>query len=201
MHTHAIGDLAVTGNIECVEAARKAKWQQHYSGIASRISRFAAANWISTASKAERSCFIAIVLGFWRVTTVDIVKTFIDPSIYKWQYPARSLLQAGALICGASDWPVSSANPLKRSAMQKQGWGRLVFDSTQCMPRIDMLYAYTINAAKLLMMDKSIGSIEPGKFADMVLVDRDILAIAPEAMLHTKVLWTMFEGKIVYKGR
>ena len=74
-----------------------------------------------------------------------------------------------------------------------------VFDSTQCMPRIDMLYAYTINAAKLLMMDKSIGSIEPGKFADMVLVDRDILAIAPEAMLHTKVLWTMFEGKIVYR--
>ena len=46
------------------------------------------------------------------------------------------------------------------------------------------------------MMDKSIGSIEPGKFVDMVLVDRDILAIAPEAMLHTKVLWTMFEGKM-----
>ena len=76
-----------------------------------------------------------------------------------------------------------------------------VLDSTQCVPRIAMLYAYTINAAKALRMEGLAGSIEPGKSADMILVDRDVFTVLPEAMHTTKVLWTMFEGKIVYLAK
>jgi predicted amidohydrolase YtcJ len=64
-----------------------------------------------------------------------------------------------------------------------------------------MLRAYTINAAKALMQEKTIGSITPGKYADIILLDRDVLTINPEAMKETKVLWTMFEGKVIYKSR
>jgi predicted amidohydrolase YtcJ len=142
-----------------------------------------------------------LLWAFGDVTTVDIVKPYIDPSLYQWQYPARSLLQAGATICGASDWPVSTANPFEAIYNAETRKGPLgVLDSTQCVPRIDMLYAYTIHAAKALMAEKTIGSLEPGKSADMIMLDRDILTISPEAMNNTKVVWTMFEGKKVYEA-
>lgn len=50
------------------------------------------------------------------------------------------------------------------------------------------------------MAEKNIGSLERGKYADMILLDRDILTITPEAMRDTRVLWTMFEGKKVYSS-
>jgi predicted amidohydrolase YtcJ len=61
-----------------------------------------------------------------------------------------------------------------------------------------MLKAYTINAAKVLMMEKTIGSIEPGKLADFVLVDRDVTKVSSDEVRKTSVIWTMFGGKIVY---
>ena len=63
-----------------------------------------------------------------------------------------------------------------------------------------MLYAYTINSAKALMAEKTIGSLEPGKYADMILLDRDILTVSPLLMKDTHVLWTLFEGKKVYSS-
>ena len=75
-----------------------------------------------------------------------------------------------------------------------------VLDSTQCMPRLAMLYAYTINAAKAMMAEKKIGSLVPGKSADIIMLDRDILTVTPEAMKETRVLWTMFQGKKVYEA-
>jgi predicted amidohydrolase YtcJ len=47
----------------------------------------------------------------------------------------------------------------------------------------------------------SIGTIAPGKRADLVLLDRDVLTISPEEMRDTKVLWTMVAGKTVYQSK
>lgn len=201
VHTHAIGDLAVTETLNGIETARKANGNNIIPHSITHI-QFAQPSDFDRFKELNVPASLQLLWAFGDVTTVDIVEPYIDPAIYKWQYPARSLLQAGALICGASDWPVSSANPFEAIYNAETRLGSLgVLDSTQCMPRIDMVYAYTINSAKLLMMDKSIGSIEPGKYADMILVDRDILTVSPEAMRDTKVLWTMFEGKIVYKEK
>jgi predicted amidohydrolase YtcJ len=199
VHTHAIGDLAVTETLNGIAAARKANGNSIIPHSITHI-QLAQPSDFDRFKALNVPASLQLLWAFGDVTTVDIVKPFIDPSIYKWQYPARSLLQAGAMICGASDWPVSSANPFEAIYHAETRLGPLgVLDSTQCIPRIDMLYAYTINSAKLLMMEKLIGSVEPGKYADMILVDRDVLTVSPEAMRDTKVLWTMFEGKMVYK--
>jgi hypothetical protein len=68
------------------------------------------------------------------------------------------------------------------------------------MPREAMFYAYTRNSAKALNLE-SIGVIAPGKRADLVLLDRDVLTVSPEEMENTKVLWTMVAGKTVYRAK
>ena len=200
MHVHAIGDLAVTETLNGFEAMRKANGNDqmphtitHLQLVLPKdIPRFQSLNVLAA---------MQLIWAFGDVTTIDIVKPYIDPELYKHQYPARSLSRAGAFICGASDWPVSSANPFKAmaTAETRKGDLNIVLDSTQRMPRMSMLYAYTLNAAMALLLDKSIGSIEPGKFADIIQVDRDIARVKPEELAETKVLWTMFEGKIIYK--
>jgi predicted amidohydrolase YtcJ len=201
VHVHAIGDRAVTETLNGFEAVRKANGN---SGLPHTIThmqivlpsdfdRFRQLNVLAS---------LQLLWAFGDVTTLDIVKPYIHPDLFKYQYPARSLLQAGCTICGASDWPVSSANPFEAMARAETRNGPMgVLDSTQCMPRIAMLYAYTSNAARALLEEKTIGSIAPRKYADLVLVDRDVLTVSAEALSHCKVVWTMFEGKIVYQAK
>jgi predicted amidohydrolase YtcJ len=133
--------------------------------------------------------------------TVELVKPYIDYTLYAFHYPAMSLVDNGAVICGASDWPVSSANPFEAMFVAETRMGSLgVLDVKQTVSRETMLNAYTINAAKAMLMDKQTGSIQPGKLADFVLVDRDLLTVSPESVKETRVIWTMFEGKIVFQN-
>jgi predicted amidohydrolase YtcJ len=61
-----------------------------------------------------------------------------------------------------------------------------------------MLYAYTRNAADVLDESSEIGTIAPGKRADLALIDRDVLTVPPDQLKDAKVLFTMFGGKLVY---
>jgi predicted amidohydrolase YtcJ len=111
-------------------------------------------------------------------------------------------LDNGAVISGASDWPVSSANvflAIYQAETRKGPEG--VLDACQRMPREAMLYAYTRNSARAMNLQDILGSIAPGKQADLVLVDRDVLTVPAEELRAAKVLWTMVGGKIEYRSR
>ena len=198
VHVHAIGDRAVTETLNGFQAARSVNGN---SGLPHTITHLQIVQPSDFArfKKLNVLASYQLLWAFGDVTTIDIVKPCIDASLYKWQYPARSMLQAGATICGASDWPVSSANPFEAIYCAETRKGPMdVLDSTQCMPRVEMMYAYTIDAAKALMLEKKIGSLKAGKYADMILLDKDVLSVPAEDMQTTLVLWTMFEGNIVY---
>ncbi len=200
VHVHAIGDRAVTETLDGFETVRKTNGNNKLPHTITHLQIVQPADF-ERFRKLNVLIAYQLLWAFGDVTTIDIVKPYIDPSLYQWQYPARSLLQAGATICGASDWSVSSANPFEAIYNAETRKGPMgVLDSTQCMPRMAMLYAYTINAAKALMAEKKIGSLAPGKSADMIMLDRDILTVQPEAMRDTRVLWTLFEGKKVYEA-
>jgi hypothetical protein len=68
------------------------------------------------------------------------------------------------------------------------------------MPREAMLYAYTRNSARAMNLLDKIGSLAPGKQADLVLLDRDVLTIPAEEMRDTKALWTMVAGRVVWSA-
>jgi len=63
-----------------------------------------------------------------------------------------------------------------------------------------MFYAYTRNSARAMNLLDSIGSIAPGKRADLILIDRDVLTVSPEELREAKILWTMVAGKTVYRA-
>ena len=200
IHVHAIGDGAVTAALNGIAAARKANGN---SGLPHTITHEQFVMPADFPRFHELGVISALQL-LWAAAepdTIEIVKPYVDAEIYKWQYPARSILDNGGVISGASDWPVSSSNVfwgIYQAETRKGAEG--VLDAAQEMPREAMFYAYTRNSARAMNLLERIGSLAPGKRADLVLIDRDVLTASPEDMKDAKILWTIVGGKTVYQG-
>nr|WP_092276164.1 MULTISPECIES: amidohydrolase [unclassified Duganella] len=121
----------------------------------------------------------------------------------KGAYAWRSFLDQGSQIACGSDFPIESPNPFEglHAAVTRQnnagvplgGWYK-----NQAMTMLEAFRCFTLDAAYAANQDKVIGSLEPGKWADFILVDRDIFKIAPEQLGKTQVLQTWMGGRKVY---
>ena len=200
VHVHALGDLAVKEALNGIEKARRASGN---NGLPHTLTHVQFADPEDFPRFRELGVVAALQL-LWASAgedTIGLVKPHLDPDLYQWQYPARSLLDNGAIISGASDWPVSTANVFQAMYQAETRKGpEGVLDPSQRMPREAMLYAYTINSALAMNEQELIGSIKAGKQADLVLVDRDLLTVPAEELRAAKVVWTMVGGKIVYQA-
>ncbi|MNV93544.1 N-substituted formamide deformylase precursor [compost metagenome] len=108
-------------------------------------------------------------------------------------------MKNGATIAGASDWPITTPEPWKAiyQAVSRKG-AKGVLNAAEGIDRETMFQAYTLNAARAIRLDERIGSLKPGKQADMILLDRDVFQVAPEALRDTRVLKTFFAGREVF---
>jgi hypothetical protein len=200
IHVHALGDGAVKAALDGIAAARKANPGSHLPHTLTHEQFVRPEDF----PRFRELGVISALQLFWADAgndTIEILKPYLDPEVYKWQYPARSILDNGGIISGASDWPVSTANVFRAIYQAETRKGpEGVLDPSQAVPREAMFYAYTRNSARAMNLD-SIGTIAPGKRADLVLLDRDVLTISPEEMRDTKVLWTMVAGNTVYRAK
>jgi predicted amidohydrolase YtcJ len=119
-------------------------------------------------------------------------------------YAWRSLLNTGVIIANGSDLPVERTNPLIsfEAAVSRQdakGWPAGGWYPEQRMTREEALKSMTIWAAYAGFMEKDVGSLSPGKLADFVVLDQDIMRVPPELILQTNVLSTYLGGKAVYQ--
>ncbi|MEP7345277.1 MAG: amidohydrolase family protein, partial [Gemmatimonadaceae bacterium] len=119
-------------------------------------------------------------------------------------YAWRSLLNSGVIIPNGSDFPVEQVNPLIsfHSSVSRQdahNWPAGGWYPEQRMTREEALKSMTLWAAYAGFMEKESGSLEPGKFADFVVLDQDIMQIPVELILKTQVLSTYLGGKQVYQ--
>ncbi len=120
---------------------------------------------------------------------------------YAWQ----RFLKQGTRVAAGSDFPVESANPFLglHAAVTRQdsageppgGWY-----PDQAMSVTEALRAFTLDAAYAAHAEQTQGTLEPGKWADFILVDQDIFAIEPAKIWSTKVLETWVGGKRVYRA-
>jgi predicted amidohydrolase YtcJ len=199
IHVHALGDGAVRAALDGIEAARKANGN---SGLPHTLTheQFVAPEDFPRFRELGVISALQLLWAEASPDTIELVKPYLDEGVYKWQYPARSILDNGGIVSGASDWPVSSANVFRaiyQAETRKGSEG--VLDASQRMPREAMFYVYTRNSARAMNLLHMIGSIAPGKRADLVLIDRDVLTIPPEEMREAKVLWTMVAGRTVWQ--
>ena len=121
-------------------------------------------------------------------------------------YAWRSLLDDGNIIPNGSDFPVEAVNPLIsfRAAISRQdanGWPAGGWYPEQRMTREEALKAMTIWPAYAAFQEKELGSLAPGKYADFVILDQDIMRVAPSGILATRVLATYIGGRPVYEAR
>jgi predicted amidohydrolase YtcJ len=119
-------------------------------------------------------------------------------------YAWRSLLNTGVVIPNGTDFPVEAVDPLKtfHSAVSRQdenNWPVGGWFPEQRMTRDEALKSMTIWPAYAAFQEKDLGSLTPGKYADFVVLDRDIMRVAPDALLGTQILATYIAGRPVYQ--
>lgn len=124
----------------------------------------------------------------------------IESGAYVW----RDLIDSGAILVNGSDVPVEPASPfasfyalVTRQTLAGEPEGG--FEPRQKVSRQEALRAYTLNAAYAAFEERIKGSITPGKLADFVVLDRDIMTIPENEILSTRVLTTYVAGEAVYQ--
>jgi hypothetical protein len=119
-------------------------------------------------------------------------------------YAWRSLLNTGVVIPNGSDFPVESPNPLISfkafvTREDAHGWPAGGWFPGERTTREEALKSMTLWPAYAAFMEDAAGSLAPGKYADFVVLDQDIMAVAPERILDTRVQMTFLDGRIVYR--
>ncbi|MBN2203605.1 MAG: amidohydrolase family protein [Thermoleophilia bacterium] len=204
LHYHAIGDAATALCLDAIEAAAAATGGAVERPLITHLQvvdlddlpRFAS---LGAVAAVQPNWFLKEEL--YRTRQVP----YLGEERAEREYPMRSLFDHGILVAGASDYPVPPA-PDPLIGIQRGVLRRDPTDASEpeplwpeeAVPVEWMLDAYTINAARALGLEGEVGSLEPGKVADLVVVSRDLLSISPEEITTAAVELTLFGGRPVY---
>jgi predicted amidohydrolase YtcJ len=203
IHIHAIGDRAIRMSLDAFQAARDKN--------GSRDSRHHIAHLeLIDPQDIPRFRQLDVAANFqplWAYADpyiTELTEPALGPARSRWLYPIASVLKTGAIVVCGSDWSVSSMNPLE--AMQIAVTRRDLKDSTGAVWRPEelvelapMLAGYTINGAYVNFEEKETGSLEVGKAADVIVLDRNLFEIPARAIHRAKVLLTLLDGKEIYR--
>jgi hypothetical protein len=204
VHMHAIGDLAVRVGLDAVEAAREANGpsdnRHHIAHLQlidpTDVPRFAELEVVANFQAAwayPDSCITGINLPA------------LGPERVNRMYPIGSVQRTGATIAGGSDWDVSTMNPLVaiETALTREDPNGVVPGVLNAGERVDlatMLAAYTINGAFLMHQEESVGSIEVGKAADLIVLEKNLFDVAAHEIGDVRVLRTLVDGETVHRA-
>ena len=202
VHFHAIGDRTTRAALNAIEHAasqphRKGKDRRH---TVSHLQFVHPAD----AIRFETLGVYANIQALWAFPYDHSMDPFLDKKIGKRLYPFRTLRDAGAVIVSGSDWPVSTANPFHAIVVavlrkdQSNSSGRALLPE-QSLEVDDMMRALTVNGAKLMHQEDIRGTIEVGKLAELVLLDKDPYSVDPHDLSEIRVNLTVFDGRVVYQ--
>jgi predicted amidohydrolase YtcJ len=203
IHVHAIGDRAIRSTLDALELARQK------NGVRDTRPTIAHLELIDPAD-VPRFRELGVAPNFQSLWAFedsyirDLTVPQLGPERSRWLYPINSVLKTGAVVVGGSDWPVSSMNPLEAiqvgvtrrdpGAPPGPAW---IPEETASLA--DLLAMYTINGAWLAHAEHETGSIEAGKSADLIVLDKNLFAIPASEIHAAHVLLTMLQGKVVWR--
>lgn len=212
IHVHSVGDNATKTMLDAIEEVEDSNHRNALTHLqlvrAEDIDRFKKLN------------VIASVQPYWHMKGPnwwDVVDYKLVGKRAEVEYPLNSFVKAGVKIASSSDHSVTPIpNPFfaMQAGVTRNLYNAGYFgardvkdmDEPQWLLNKDervsveeIVRSFTINGAYLIFRDDEIGSIEVGKCADFIVLDRDIFEINPVDIGNTQVLMTFFDGKVVYK--
>ena len=139
------------------------------------------------------------------LVSLNLTQPLIGPKRSRWLYPISSVSRTGVPIVFGSDWPVSTMNPLEilQTAITRRDASAGPGPAWIPEERIDLatcLTASTIAGAYLDFRDRETGSIEVGKAADGIVLDRNLFEVPPDKIHRARVMMTLLEGRVVLES-
>jgi predicted amidohydrolase YtcJ len=202
VHMHTIGDRAVRDALDAVEAAQRANSRRDARHHLAHIQlvhpddqpRFAQLGVVPNAQP------------YWAAASRyvnELTLPFIGEERARYHYPFGSLHRAGARLAFGSDWTVSTADPLAQIEVAVTRVEHPNRDTEPLLPdeALDLdtaVAAFTRGSAYVNFLEDETGTIEPGKLADLVVLDRDLFDRAAGPIADARVVLTLAEGQPVY---
>jgi predicted amidohydrolase YtcJ len=186
-HMHAIGDRGIREALNAVENSGSDKGRHRITHVEivdpADIPRFAQLNVTADAQVAGDFTNPE----HWHENDELIGAVRSDNAV-----PIKSLDAAGARVTLSSDWNVSPYNPFI-------GLQNAVTRAPQELTLAKAIKAYTLNGAYVMRQEDKVGSIEVGKLADFVILDKNLFDIEPNTINQTKIVTTVFNGEVIYQ--
>jgi predicted amidohydrolase YtcJ len=198
VNTHAIGDRANRTVLEAYAAVLGGKNDRRF-----RIEHAQVISLPDFKLFADNSV-IASIQSTHATSDMRWAAARLGPDRLKGAWAAQRFLNAGVSIANGSDFPVEDANPLWGfyAAVSRQdhaGQPPAGFLPDQKLTPEEALRSWTVGPAYAAFEEDAKGTLQPGKFADFVMLSRDIMTSAPAGILRTRVIMTVLGGKIVYR--
>ena len=199
---HAAGDAAVRAGLQAIASARRANGN---SGLYHNVGHctFIAAEDIPLGREIGASFEMSPYL--WGPSPInDSITAAVGVERIKRVWPVREVIEAGALAVPGSDWSVvPSVNPwIAIEALvtrERPGGSEDSFGKEQAITLDQALRLFTVNAAIHMGKEETLGSIEPGKLADLIVIDRDPYEIPVNELHQVRVMHTFINGESVYQ--
>ena len=205
IHIHAIGDAAIRMSLDALEHARVE------NGISDARHAITHLHMVDRADIPRMAALdvIGVPQPFWFVKGDyfhNLEEKYLGPERAEKEYPMKSLADAGIQLAGASDYPVQVPSPPLLGIMlgitrcePGETDPKEILGPEERMTLEEMIACFTINGARANFLENETGSIDVGKKADMVVLEKNLFDLPVTDIADTKVMMTLFEGKTVYK--
>jgi len=194
---HSIGDKGIDTALDCIEKAQKRK---PIPDMRHRLEH----NSCSTPKQLERIKALGVTpsssIGYMYGLGDQYMENF-GPERSRWLHPHKTMKEMGIIAGGNNDCPITFYSPFVQmyAAVTRKTSSGQVIGPEEAISIMDAIRIYTYNGAYLSKDEDKLGSIEPGKLADLIVIDRDIAMVPPEELLETRVMTTIVDGKTVYE--
>ena len=204
LHAHAIGDGATRQFLDAIEGVRLANGARDRRPILAHLELVDPSDFPRFAALGVYACFQPL-WAYPDAYIQELTWPVIGPERSEHLYAIGGLHQAGASIVGGSDWSVSSMNPFEAievAITRQDPWtdDGLVLTPAHRTDLVTALRAYTSTAAETTFSEERSGTLEEGKRADFIVVDRDPFEIPPYELSDVRVEQTWLDGEVVFES-
>jgi len=199
---HCIGDLAVRTLLDACEESNQS---QDNHNIRNAIEHIELIDPADIPRFAELNVVVSMQPLHLPLDEFDKIHR-VGPERSRYEWAHKSLLNTGAVLALGTDFPIADYDPLPNiyQAITRKGVNQIEYGPYSENEKITLeeaLLAYTWGTAYVVGMEDKTGTLEAGKYADLVILSKNLFQESPEEILNTKVMLTIMNGQIVFEDK